>query len=1157
MIARASVRATRVPTQTPPTDQPEHPTRDQHGPPILATHFNPLTPPMDPLFSGSIARQRQINLGGTLAGPSSTTQLAAQARRAREAREALRQSHVSAGIIQRYWRGARVRGDLRRRYQDEFSTAAAVATRTQFSAADASAATRSLIAGVRIYDAVKGKATSYRGRDSPREDELLRQWCATLTATTASTQQQQQLLFLSLPPSLLVSLSREVEWRLRLHATRITPETQVVFLNFLHALWTAHTAPSQSSSSSPPPQLGQHLIDLGQYSIVPAAIAALTTDKRSVSPELGQAVATLLLAPFAFLPAETAARSQCIAALADQVFQLPTFRSLPVAQLGRIGATMPILELAEYYTVRTSNTDTLAASNWRLALDNFSTLGNHRLAKWNNGKAVATHLDALTSLQNAAAIVNPRAPPSTLMNLTSVTTALAISNQYPASTRPALHRHLLSLLACADSVQASQIANAVLYGGASSSTSATTGPVREIWRGYIRGTPLARALGQISNDAEDISFLQAREGWEALLLLCELYSRVLGTLADDEFMPLGSADSAESSSATTSGGDSNSRTVAARNPLSMDEVRDFAALVRNLAFVSYWHVDAPVTDSARRQTRSRPTTDQRPQGVIYTYSRIRDLSTRMAQQLRTRDTRHRFASEGFWSITAGLDISEYLDWILQEDERLTTEAESDEKATEAGDATATTQGGNAADGDVTMRSVDDDGEGDDDDAATLAMALGRPRAAQLHSSSSHKISARQLAIASPRLGVLNNLPFVIPFHTRVDVFNSFVSRDARRLGIADNYFAALGRRSIKVTIRRDHVAEDGMEYLNKYGSGLKRMVYVTFLDQFGIPEPGVDGGGLFKEFLTSLAKEAFDTDRGLWRVNDKEELYPNPSAYARQPEQLEWYKFLGRIVGKGLYDGILVDLRFAPFFLSKLLGRQQHHFTDDLALLDSLDPELYRGLLYLKNYTGDVENDLSLNFTVTDDEFGERKITELVHDGSNVPVTRANRIEYIHRVARYRLDFQIRRQSEAFLAGVSDLINPRWLRLFDQVELQELIKGADSPIDVDDLRDNIVYSGYHPQDLTIDYFWQAMESFDQPTRAAVLRFITSCPSPPLLGFKTLNPKVCIQLSGEDEQRLPTSSTCVNLLKLPRYSSFELCRDKLLTAVKSGAGFDLA
>ena len=33
---------------------------------------------------------------------------------------------------------------------------------------------------------------------------------------------------------------------------------------------------------------------------------------------------------------------------------------------------------------------------------------------------------------------------------------------------------------------------------------------------------------------------------------------------------------------------------------------------------------------------------------------------------------------------------------------------------------------------------------------------------------------------------------------------------------------------------------------------------------------------------------------------------------------LAWYRFIGRILGKALYDGILVDVAFAGFFLAKV-----------------------------------------------------------------------------------------------------------------------------------------------------------------------------------------------------------------------------------------------
>jgi ubiquitin-protein ligase E3 C len=76
------------------------------------------------------------------------------------------------------------------------------------------------------------------------------------------------------------------------------------------------------------------------------------------------------------------------------------------------------------------------------------------------------------------------------------------------------------------------------------------------------------------------------------------------------------------------------------------------------------------------------------------------------------------------------------------------------------------------------------------------------------------------------------------------------------------------------------------------------------------------------------------------------------------------------------------------------------------------------------------------------------------------------------------------------------------------------------------------------------------------------------------GFKELVPNFAIRDAGQDEQRLPTASTCVNLLKvglypipnryypltlsqLPRYKNEQILREKLLQAIHSGAGFDLS
>lgn len=39
---------------------------------------------------------------------------------------------------------------------------------------------------------------------------------------------------------------------------------------------------------------------------------------------------------------------------------------------------------------------------------------------------------------------------------------------------------------------------------------------------------------------------------------------------------------------------------------------------------------------------------------------------------------------------------------------------------------------------------------------------------------------------------------------------------------------------------------------------------------------------MFKEFLTSLSREVFDTNRGLWLATKQQELYPNSHSYAKE-----------------------------------------------------------------------------------------------------------------------------------------------------------------------------------------------------------------------------------------------------------------------------------
>ena len=210
---------------------------------------------------------------------------------------------------------------------------------------------------------------------------------------------------------------------------------------------------------------------------------------------------------------------------------------------------------------------------------------------------------------------------------------------------------------------------------------------------------------------------------------------------------------------------------------------------------------------------------------------------------------------------------------------------------------------------------------------------------------------------------------------------------------------------------------------------------------------------------------------------------------------------------------------------------------------------------------------LGLTFTVDDmvgpDNHKEVVERELLRSGTNMPVTAENRLLYINRMSWYRLQGQSAQQTSAFLKGLGSIIQPSWLNMFNQSELQTLVAGAQAEINIQDLRRHTLYGGTYvigddgQEHPSVQLFWKVMQNLPDADRRAVLKFVTSTPRGPLLGFGQLNPRFSIRDSGQDENRYPTTSTCVNLLKLPMYRTEKILREKLLAAVNSGAGFDLS
>lgn len=696
--------------------------------------------------------------------------------------------------------------------------------------------------------------------------------------------------------------------------------------------------------------------------------------------------------------------------------------------------------------------------------------------------------------------------------------------------------------------------------------------------------------------------------WRAILLFLELYAFVLRFTDDEEFLN-GGASSIEDSDQSIS----RSRESA----LPLHDVKSLTIFLKNLSFIMFYHaaeLSHPEqrssmenglgsyfsSEAKARFTIATKKTIESNKRIVkqdflgiagMTFDYVRSIVTRVMRMLYERDSRRRFLPAGHWLMTSRFDMEGFIPAVVAEEERRHQITEEEEDA-------------------------EDDEERENNQQSSGIIGNSRTRAQVRWESmrrQQHKITRRNmLAAIGPRLEILQNMPFAIPFETRVQIFRQFVYQDQlrRRGGTVDPdhwrmsimHGAGLDRRSGRdplsrhhAKIRRDFLFEDAFDQFYELGEGLKEPIQITFVDQFDTVEAGIDGGGVTKEFLTSITKEAFKTTAGksLFVTNDQNLLYPNPVIlderrdFLREtgiPESdpdfqdamndlLRRYEFLGRVVGKCLYEGILVDISFAGFFLLKWASNGSGMTSQDAGYLANindlrdLDESLYQGLLKLKNYSGDVE-DFSVDFTVTDtiSSPGEPTRTatrDLIPNGANIAVSNENRMMYVSLVARHKLHRQPVRQTRAFLRGLGEIITPTWLSMFNQAELQTLIGGDSSEIDVEDLRRNTQYSGVYQigddglEHPTVQIFWEVMKNLDDTDRRKVLKYVTSTPRAPLLGFSQLNPRFSIRDAGGDEQRLPSTSTCINLMKLPRYSTSELLKQKLLYAVNSGAGFDLS
>ena len=197
---------------------------------------------------------------------------------------------------------------------------------------------------------------------------------------------------------------------------------------------------------------------------------------------------------------------------------------------------------------------------------------------------------------------------------------------------------------------------------------------------------------------------------------------------------------------------------------------------------------------------------------------------------------------------------------------------------------------------------------------------------------------------------LSEGPFaVLVNHTRVLDFD--IKRRYFRHEL-DQMEDGLRRDDVVLHIRRDHIFEDSFrELYRRTADELKGNLYIQFQG-----EEGQDVGGLLREWYLIMAREMFNPNYALFKLTpgDQVTYMPNPSSHVN-PNHLDYFKFIGRVIAKAIYDNKLLDAYFTRSFYKHILGKPVH-FTD----MEAEDYTFYQSMLFLLEHN---LKDLGLDLT--------------------------------------------------------------------------------------------------------------------------------------------------------------------------------------------------
>nr|XP_015200080.1 PREDICTED: probable E3 ubiquitin-protein ligase HERC6 [Lepisosteus oculatus] len=296
-----------------------------------------------------------------------------------------------------------------------------------------------------------------------------------------------------------------------------------------------------------------------------------------------------------------------------------------------------------------------------------------------------------------------------------------------------------------------------------------------------------------------------------------------------------------------------------------------------------------------------------------------------------------------------------------------------------------------------------------------------------------------------------------------------------------------------------------------------------------------------KDFFLHIFDQLIAPDSGMFWYNESNSLMWFPSNPTLAQKR---YFLFGILCGLAMYNNNIVHLPFPLAFFKKLVG-----VKPTLEDLEELDSVLGRSLKCILESDEEDFEVLDLTFTVSWD----KKDVHLDPQENEKAVNNANKKQFVSAFVDYVFNKSVAKLFEEFKRGFYKVCNVDILEFFQPEELMGVIVGKED-YDWEKLKQNTLYEGeYHANHANIRLFWEVFDELSTEEKKSFLLFVTGCDRVPILGMNCIKMRISI-LPHFTEEHFPESLTCHSLLLLPKYSTKERLRTKLIGAINHKRGF---